>query len=682
MINIKLVNALYVLVLTTLVFSQKAPEQMFIKSFNLLNEHYIDSIDQVKVVESAIKGMLDDLDPYTKLLIDESKDNHDKLSKGKYGGIGIRIGSARDTLFVLSTMSDGPAYMAGLKAGDKIISVGEENMISKTTKQASEVIKGELGTSVELGIMRPGADELVIYKVNRNNIRINNIGYKQIDHNSIGYIKVNRFSRNISNDFVKALKYIDGEAFIDENDNGKWDSEELYRDYNKNGTYDIAEPYGDSNNNGKYDDGELYEDLNNNGIWDRKERYVDKNENGKWDPSEIFFDYNGNNRYDTSGMLKGLIIDLRGNGGGLLSDAKKMIDILIEKNQLVLYTKGRDGKIRGKTFTKTNPVLNIDVPIAILVNSKSASASEILSGAIQDLDRGVIIGKTTLGKGLVQRVRTLNDSTSLKITSEKYYTPSGRLIQKEDWLDNGVLTDGKEMADSIFYTLKNNRKVKGGGGIVPDITIDVDNKISPFINALWRANLFSSFSANYLSNIENLNNFKSKIDDDLAEYIDGEYDLECSFLPARVKNKTSDIESLNQIDIIDDKILKSFKKYLVHPDYNIEYAFPGEEELESFKNKFTDWGKFENNFISELFLATNPEKMIQKMEDYYSKQKNRQFANENNKDLLVSGLEREFARFLYNEEVRNGVSLRDDEVYFEAVKILKDLNLYNSILGY
>ena len=137
---------------------------MFIKSFNLLNEHYIDSIDQVKVVESAIKGMLDDLDPYTKLLIDESKDNHDKLSKGKYGGIGIRIGSARDTLFVLSTMSDGPAFMAGLKAGDKIISVGEENMISKTTKQASEVIKGELGTSVELGIMRAGTDELVFYK--------------------------------------------------------------------------------------------------------------------------------------------------------------------------------------------------------------------------------------------------------------------------------------------------------------------------------------------------------------------------------------------------------------------------------------------------------------------------------------------------------------------------------------
>ena len=682
MININLIHRSFTLVLIALVFSQEPPEEMFIKSFNLLNKNYIDSIDQVKVVESAIKGMLEDLDPYTKLLVDESKESHDKLSKGKYGGIGIRIGSSRDTLFVLSTMEGGPAYMAGLKSGDKIISVDEISMISKTTKQASEVIKGELGTSVDLGIIRPGVDELIVYKINRNNIKINNIGYKQIDDNSIGYIKINRFSRNISKDFEAALKYIDGEAFIDANDNGKWDTEELYKDYNKNDVYDLAEPYGDSNINGKYDLGEPYEYLNNNGIWDKKERFVDKNENGKWDSSEIYFDNNGNNKYDNSGALKGLIIDLRGNGGGLLSEAKNMLDILIEKNQLVLYTKGRNGKIRSKTFTKKNPVLRSEVPIAILVNSRSASASEILSGAIQDLDRGVIIGKTTLGKGLVQRVRTLNDSTSLKITSEKYYTPSGRLIQKEDWLDNGVLTDGKEMTDSVFFTLKNNRKVKGGGGIIPDIIIDLNNKTTPFISAIWKANLFSSFSANYLSDIDNMQNFQSRIFKDLDKYVNGYFDLEYAFIPTLVKNEKSDIESLYQIDIIDNKILKSFEKYLMHPDYDIEYSFPGEKELDSFKNKFFEWGEFENNFFSDLFLATNPEKMIAKMEDYYSKQKNSQFENKKNKALIVSGLEREFARFLYNEEVRNGVSLRNDETYFEAVKILKDMNLYNSILGY
>ena len=178
---------------------------MFKKSFDLLNKHYIDSIDQVKVVESAIKGMLEDLDPYTKLLIDEGKESHDKLSKGKYGGIGIRIGSSRDTLLVLSTMDGGPAINGGLKSGDQIISVGKQNMIGKTTKEASSLIKGKLGTLVSLGIARPGIEEILYFDIKRDNIKINNIGYKQIDENSIGYIKVNRFSRNISTDFENAL---------------------------------------------------------------------------------------------------------------------------------------------------------------------------------------------------------------------------------------------------------------------------------------------------------------------------------------------------------------------------------------------------------------------------------------------------------------------------------------------
>ena len=682
MISIRLIDKVVIVTLIGLIFSQSNPEDMFKKSFDLLNKHYIDSIDQVKVVESAIKGMLEDLDPYTKLLIDEGKENHDKLSKGKYGGIGIRIGSSRDTLLVLSTMKGGPAINSGLKSGDQIISVGKQNMIGKTTKEASSLIKGKLGTLVNLGIARPGIEEILSFDIKRDNIKLNNIGYKQIDENSIGYIKVNRFSRNISTDFINALKYIDQESFIDSNGNNKWDSAELYRDYNNNGKYDESEPYGDSNSNGKYDKGEPYEDVNSNGVWDRTERYVDKNGNGKWDDAEIFFDINSNNQHDDSGSLKGLVIDLRGNGGGLLSEAKNMVDILIDKNQLYLYTKGRGGKILEKTKTKRAPALSSDIPIAILVNEKSASASEILSGAIQDLDRGVIIGKTTLGKGLVQRVRPLNDSTSLKITSAKYYTPSGRLIQKEDWLNNGVLTDGQGVADSIFYTVKNKREVKGGGGIVPDIIIESNKKVSPYINALWRSNLFLSFSSKYLSDESNKRDFDLRVNKALGKYIDGYWELQHVFTPALIKSENVNIDAVSQIDIIDNKILKAFKTYLAHPDYTIEYTLSGEEELDSLKSKIENLDDSDRNFFVGLFSGMSPDKMVRKMEEYYSKKKNNQFENKNNREFLISGLEREFARFLFDEEVRVGVSLRNDDTYFKGIEILKDKEVYNSILGY
>ena len=156
------------------------------------------------------------------------------LTKGKYGGVGIRISSLRDTLTVLSPMEDSPAYSEGIKSGDQIIKIDSVDAIKMTTKEASKLIKGELGTYVTLDIRRPRDKKKYSFELTRSNITIHDVPYWHIDENSIGYIRITRFSRNTYEDFIKALREIDREKFIDLNNNGKWDSEENYKDSNNN----------------------------------------------------------------------------------------------------------------------------------------------------------------------------------------------------------------------------------------------------------------------------------------------------------------------------------------------------------------------------------------------------------------------------------------------------------------
>jgi carboxyl-terminal processing protease len=154
----------------------------------------------------------------------------------------------------------------------------------------------------------------------------------------------------------------------------------------------------------------------------------------------------------TKNGMKGLVIDLRGNSGGLLNNAINMLDVLTPRGAELLSTRGRIERSNKTISSRRRPIVASDVPIAVLINRSSASASEILAGVLQDLDRAVIIGQKSFGKGLVQSMFNLNDTTTLKVTTAKYYTPSGRLIQKQDYLDNGFLTDGLDKHDSTFVT--------------------------------------------------------------------------------------------------------------------------------------------------------------------------------------------------------------------------------------
>jgi carboxyl-terminal processing protease len=407
------------------------------------------------------------------------------------------------------------------------------------------------------------------------------------------------------------LNEIDSEKFIDRNGNGKWDKPETYRDIN---------------NNDKRDSGEKFVDINRNGQWDSAEDFIDSNDNGKW---------------DREGILKGLIIDLRGNSGGLLREATSILNSLIRKGENLLYTKGRGGRVLRKYKSTSDPVLSESVPIIILVNKSSASASEIIAGVIQDLDRGVILGNTTFGKGLVQQIKTLNDTISLKVTNAKYYIPSGRLIQKEDWLKDGYLTDGLNLKDSVFYTANMGRVVYGGGGIKPDLKTNID-KAPAFINMLWKKGLFLSFSAQYVA--------KHNID----------------------KNNFT----------ISSQIIKDFENFCNNVDDDLDYLLPGEKELRLMKRALgADSGNDKQGMLSIFRDSDASSRYIANMEKYFRKQKNKQFKSIDNQKWLINGLEKEFTRILLGERDRIGVSLKIDSEYDEAIKILKNIYMYDSILG-
>ena len=189
-------------------------------------------------------------------------------------------------------------------------------------------------------------------------------------------------------------------------------------------------------------------------------------------------------------QIDGLILDLRDNPGGLLNAAVNILDLFTPENQLLVWTEGKTQKSQKKYYSKNPALVPEDLKVTILVNQGSASASEIVAGVLQDLDRAVVIGRSTFGKGLVQTVYNIDRDRSLKITTAKYYIPSGRLIQKPGYLPDEILADTSSQ-DTLFYT-KSGRKVSGSGGIVPDYTIELD-KISPILSTSWRQGLFFNF---------------------------------------------------------------------------------------------------------------------------------------------------------------------------------------------
>lgn len=329
----------------------------------------------------------------------------------------------------------------------------------------------------------------------------------------------------------------------------------------------------------------------------------------------------------SSGKLKGLILDLRGNGGGLLDAAIGILNKLVPKNNLLLITKGRVKDSEEKFFSKEEPVISPDVPVVILINRYTASASEIVAGAVQDLDRGVIIGTKSLGKGLVQQIKDLSYGTTMKITNRRYYTPSGRWIQEKNYFKEnkyGVFVNNQVYEQKEFRTL-NGRPVYAYGGISPDIEIQLITESEVYLNLLSK-DVFFKFANYYLE-------------------------------------KYPDIKSFN----CTDEVFSEFRNFLT--DNGIYYTSGEESKLKELK------------LITEKKSYANPE-LERHLEDISSILRTNQDTEfENAKPELKRAIEIEIHKRILTEEERIEAAFSSDVQLNKAISVLKNTQEYNSILN-
>jgi len=438
--------------------------------YKYLITHYVDDIDLEKFTKMSIDNMLSDLDPYTVYLVDDQKSNLDMLTKGKYGGVGIQIGKRDDVITVIAPTEDSPAKRAGIMAGDILIKIDGNDTKSMSMDDAAKLIRGKEGTDVILTIERFNEGVPLDFILTREDIPVKDVSYYGMLDETIGYIRLNRFSKNSAIEVEKAITSL-------------------------------------SNNN-----------------------------------------------------LSSIVLDLRDNPGGLLNSAVSILDMFIEKDELLVWTAGKARQSNKKYFSKNNPIVSDDIQIAVLINGGSASASEIVAGVIQDLDRGIVVGRQSFGKGLVQTVYNLDRNKALKVTTAKYYIPSGRLIQRDGYLPEEILAD-TVTADSLFETV-GGRVVKGGKGITPDYVINNDER-KPILFASLRKGLFFSYvqkNKHLYDSFEGVKNdpvLISKIENYIMSHeedLDIKLDGENNYLDAREKLMlldSNDISITGAIDLLD-----------------------------------------------------------------------------------------------------------------------------------
>lgn len=417
---------------------------------------YVDEINPDKFMKAGIDGMLNTLDPYTNYIDASRKDEVDLLTTGKYGGIGITVGQKDSDIVITEVMEGYSAQRQGLKVGDKILEVDGIQMDGKNASDIRTFVKGPAGTTLKMKVDRNG--QQLDFVLTREEINLKNITYKDYIDNGIGYIKLDRFTRNAESEMVDAI-----------------------------------------------------------------------------------------NELKSKGEIKGIIIDLRDNPGGLLDAAIGILNKFVDKGSLLLTTRGRKQDSERKYFSSQDPMIGKDIPLVLLVNQNTASASEIVSGAIQDLDRGVVVGTRTFGKGLVQVFTPLSYDNQLKITTQKYFTPSGRWIQSKNYFKEnkyGVFKPDPYMNQTEFKTL-HGRTVYPEGGITPDSAV-ASSQDNELLNQLDNQDMFEKFADNYVNNNPDGNSFA---------WNDDMYNSFYSFLKEEQFNYTSNAEAelMKLKGVIDNK---------------------------------------------------------------------------------------------------------------------------------
>ncbi|MBU2921599.1 S41 family peptidase [Winogradskyella psychrotolerans] len=391
--------------------------EIFTTLFKEINMNYVDDTNPGDLMDTAIKSMLDDLDPYTQFYNEQDVEASRINNAGDYTGIGAKVLTLKDKLVIVEPYQGYAADKAGLKAGDEIIKV-DKVAVADFKEDAANLLQGASGTEVSLVYKRQGKTNTV--KIIRESLEIKAVPHYAMVDEKTGYVVLRKFNDKASSETIRAIKA-----------------------------------------------------LKNQGATQ-------------------------------------LILDLRGNPGGLLHEAVNVTNIFVPKDQLVVTTKSKVKKYNKTYYTKREPI-DTQIPLVVLIDGRSASASEIVSGALQDMDRAVVVGTRSFGKGLVQRPKPLTYGTQMKITISRYYTPSGRCIQALDYWnrdENGKATRTQKENYNAFKT-KNGRDVFDGGGVQPDIEVEFA-KQTPITKAISNENLVFNFATNYYYNnkVENLNSFE------------------------------------------------------------------------------------------------------------------------------------------------------------------------------
>ena len=399
----KISSILLIFVFTPLLFAQgfsSMQQRKLSNAMSAISSLYVDSINDKKLVETALTSILKELDPHSSYIPKEEVERVNEPLEGSFEGVGIQFQLLDDTLLVVQTISGCPAEKVGVLPGDRILYIGNE-LVAGVKMQNSDVVKklrGPKGSEVTVKILRGGKPELLEFKIIRDKIPIYSVDATYMIGKDIGYIKINNFGNSTVQEFEKAFA-----------------------------------------------------------------------------------------KLQKAGM-KSLILSLQGNGGGYLNAAIQLADEFLSAGKLIVYTQGLN---QPKTDAESTAAGKFEKgKLIVLVDEYSASASEIVSGALQDWDRAIIVGRRSFGKGLVQRQFPLIDGSMMRLTTARYYTPTGRCIQKSykdgidkyehDLLDrynNGELlhADSIHFPDSLRYqTLNLKRSVYGGGGIMPDIFVPLD----------------------------------------------------------------------------------------------------------------------------------------------------------------------------------------------------------------
>lgn len=408
------------LLLMTGIFSGYAQQRSFETSKNLdifnsiykeLDLFFVDSLNARKTIRTGIDAMLGSLDPYTVYYASDETKSLKLMITGKYAGIGsmIRYYKKADRVIIDEPYEGQPAALAGVKAGDIILSIDGKDTGKKGNKNTSDFVssvsdqlKGEPGTTFVLKVQRPGVKDPLSFRITRKTVKMPAIPYYTMLPNHTAYINLSSFTEGCAQELRRA--------------------------------------------------------------------FVDLKEQG----------------------ATSLILDLRDNGGGSMGEAIDIVSMFVPKGTEVVSTKGKT-KAASATYKTMKEPIDTKIPIVVLVNGATASASEITSGALQDEDRAVIIGNRTYGKGLVQVTRDMPYGGILKVTASKYYIPSGRCIQAIDYSSHRY-TDGisTRIPDSLTHVFKTRlgREVRDGGGIMPDLTVKKDSMATMFYYLLTSDELF------------------------------------------------------------------------------------------------------------------------------------------------------------------------------------------------